>query len=71
MIEAAPPGDPTPAERPVFRMASSWLGSNRMGLVVVALMAHAGWGLLRESGRVLLEAAPADTSLGDIRRHLL
>lgn len=27
-------------------------------LVVVALMAHAGFGLLRDSGRVLLEAAP-------------
>ena len=27
-------------------------------LVVVGLMVHAGWGLLRDSGRILLEAAP-------------
>jgi cobalt-zinc-cadmium efflux system protein len=30
-------------------------------LVVAALMAKAGWGLLRDSGRVVLEAAPAGT----------
>jgi cobalt-zinc-cadmium efflux system protein len=40
-------------------------------LLVVALMLHAGWGLLVASGRVLLEVAPASTSLDDIRRHLL
>ncbi|MFE9611700.1 cation diffusion facilitator family transporter [Streptomyces sp. NPDC006012] len=37
-------------------------------LVVVALMAKAGYGLLRESGRIFLEAAPADVDpnlLGD------
>ncbi|MWA14577.1 cation diffusion facilitator family transporter [Streptomyces sp. BA2] len=37
-------------------------------LVVVALMVKAGYGLIRESGRILLEAAPADVdpdSLGD------
>lgn len=37
-------------------------------LMVVALMAKAGYGLLRESGRVFLEAAPADVdpdALGD------
>jgi cobalt-zinc-cadmium efflux system protein len=31
-------------------------------LVVVALMLHAGYGLLRDSGRIFLEAAPADLS---------
>lgn len=40
-------------------------------LVVVALMLHAAWGLLRDSGRVLLEAAPDDIDLDDIREHLL
>jgi cobalt-zinc-cadmium efflux system protein len=29
-------------------------------LVVAALMARAGWGLVRESGRIFLEAAPAN-----------
>jgi cobalt-zinc-cadmium efflux system protein len=40
-------------------------------LVVVALMLRAAWGLLRDSGRVLLEAAPEDLDLGDIKQHLL
>jgi cobalt-zinc-cadmium efflux system protein len=40
-------------------------------LVVVGLMVHAGWGLLRDSGRILLEGAPATTDLGAIRSHLL
>jgi len=39
-------------------------------LVVVALMFHAAWGLLRDSGRVLLEAAPAGVDLDQIRDHL-
>jgi len=40
-------------------------------LVVVALMVHAAWGLLRQAGRILLEAAPAGIDLPDLRRHLL
>jgi cobalt-zinc-cadmium efflux system protein len=40
-------------------------------LVVVGLMAHAAWQLLRASGRVLLEAAPEGVALADVRRHLL
>ncbi|SHG02537.1 cobalt-zinc-cadmium efflux system protein [Jatrophihabitans endophyticus] len=40
-------------------------------LLVVALMVKAAWGLLRESGRVLLEAAPEGVDLDEIRRHLL
>jgi len=39
-------------------------------LIVVGLMLHAAWGLLRDSGRVLLEAAPAGTDLNAIRDHL-
>lgn len=40
-------------------------------LLVVALMLKAAWGLLRDSGRILLEAAPDDMNLVDIRTHLL
>ena len=40
-------------------------------LLVVALMFHAAWGLLRDSGRILLEAAPPGTDLDQIRAHLL
>lgn len=40
-------------------------------LFVVALMLRAGWGLIRDSGRVLFEAAPDHIDLGDIRQHLL
>jgi cobalt-zinc-cadmium efflux system protein len=40
-------------------------------LIVVALMAKAAWELLRDSGRVLLEAAPEDTDLEEVRAHIL
>ena len=40
-------------------------------LLVVALMLKAAWGLLRDSGRVLLEAAPKGIDLADVRAHLL
>jgi cobalt-zinc-cadmium efflux system protein len=40
-------------------------------LVVVALMLHAAWGLLRDSGRILLETAPKGVDLDDLRAHLL
>ena len=39
-------------------------------LVVVALMLRAAWGLLRDSGRVLLEAAPSDVDINDLTAHL-
>jgi cobalt-zinc-cadmium efflux system protein len=35
-------------------------------LIVVALMLHAAWGLLRETGQILLEAAPAGYAPGEI-----
>jgi cobalt-zinc-cadmium efflux system protein len=38
---------------------------------VVALMLKASWELLRDSGRILLEAAPADMDLDEVRTHLL
>jgi len=40
-------------------------------LIVVALMLKASWELLHDSGRILLEAAPADMDLGEVRTHLL
>lgn len=40
-------------------------------LVVVALMLKAAYGLLRDSGRILLEAAPEGVDLEDIRQHLV
>ncbi len=39
-------------------------------LLVAALMAHAAWGLLRDAGRILLQAAPDDVSLDEIRSHI-
>ena len=40
-------------------------------LIVVALMLRAARGLLRDSGRVLLEAAPEGIDLDEVRTHLL
>lgn len=40
-------------------------------LVVVALMVQAAVGLLKASGRVLLEGAPENVDLDDVRAHLL
>jgi cobalt-zinc-cadmium efflux system protein len=40
-------------------------------LVVVALMVRAAWGLLRASGRILLEAAPEHFDLDEVRSHIL
>ena len=40
-------------------------------LVVVVLLLRASWGLLRGSGRVLLEAAPEQVDLSEVRAHLL
>jgi len=40
-------------------------------LVVVVLMLRAAWGLLRASGRVLLEAAPEHVDLLELRQHML
>ena len=40
-------------------------------LLVVALMLHAAWGLLRDSGRVLLEGAPDHMDLAVLREHIV
>ena len=40
-------------------------------LIVVVLMLHAAWGLLKDSGRILLEGTPEHIDLVAIRGHLL
>ncbi|HJQ07808.1 MAG TPA: cation diffusion facilitator family transporter [Nocardioides sp.] len=56
----------------VVILTTGWVRADAVAsLVVVALMLHSGWGLLRDSGRVLLEGAPAGTDLEGIREHLL
>ena len=40
-------------------------------LVVVALMAWAAWGLLRDAGRILLQATPDELDLADVRTRLV
>jgi len=40
-------------------------------LLVAALMLWTAWRLLREAGRILLQAAPDDLDLLEVRRHLL
>jgi cobalt-zinc-cadmium efflux system protein len=39
-------------------------------LLVVILMLWTAWGLLRDSGQILLQVAPADLDLNDVRTHL-
>jgi cobalt-zinc-cadmium efflux system protein len=39
-------------------------------LVIAALMLRAGWGLVRDAGRVFMEAAPAELSPADIGSHM-
>lgn len=52
-----------------------WTGWTRAdavaSLVVVVLLVRAAWGLLRESGLILLEAAPREVDIAEVRRHLL
>lgn len=40
-------------------------------LIVVGLMLHAAWGLLRDAGRILLEGVPEGVDLGEIRTHMM
>jgi cobalt-zinc-cadmium efflux system protein len=56
----------------VVILVTGWTKADSVAsLLVVVLMVRAGGALLAASGRVLLEAAPADTSLDGIRAHLL
>jgi cobalt-zinc-cadmium efflux system protein len=40
-------------------------------MFVVVLMLWTAWGLLRDSGHILLQAAPVDLDLNDVRAHLV
>jgi cobalt-zinc-cadmium efflux system protein len=40
-------------------------------VLVVTLMLWSSWGLLRDSGRILLQAAPDDLNLSDVRGYLV
>lgn len=56
----------------VVILLTGWTRADAVAsLVVVALMLHAAWGLLRDSGRILLEGAPEDVDIDAIRNHLL
>ncbi|MEU8196759.1 cation diffusion facilitator family transporter [Microbispora amethystogenes] len=50
--------------------ATGWSRADALAaLVVAALMLKAGWGLVRDSGRVFMEAAPAGMSPAEIGRR--
>jgi cobalt-zinc-cadmium efflux system protein len=56
----------------VVILLTDWVRADAIAsLVVVALMVRAAWSLLRDSGRVLLEGAPRDIELAEVRGHLL
>jgi cobalt-zinc-cadmium efflux system protein len=51
---------------------TSWQRADSIAsLAVVALMAWAAWGLLRDAGRILLQATPEELDLDDVRSRLL
>jgi cobalt-zinc-cadmium efflux system protein len=56
----------------VVILTTGWTQADAIAsLLVVGLMLKASWGLLRDSGRVLLEAAPEGMNLEAVRAHLL
>lgn len=53
-------------------LTTGWTPADTIAtLVVVVLMLHAAWGLLKQSGRVLLEGAPEHVDLDQLRACLL
>ena len=55
----------------VIIIFSGWERADAIAsLFVVALMAKTSWGLLRDAGRILLEASPENLDLSDVRIHL-
>jgi cobalt-zinc-cadmium efflux system protein len=55
----------------VVIVVSHWQRADAVAsLVVVALMAYAAWGLLRDAGRILLQGTPDNLDLVDVRTHL-
>jgi cobalt-zinc-cadmium efflux system protein len=55
----------------VVVIAAHWERADAVAsLVVVVLMARSAWGLLRDAGKILLQASPDDLDLVDVRAHL-
>jgi cobalt-zinc-cadmium efflux system protein len=55
----------------VIIVVSHWQRADAVAsLLVVALMAYAAWGLLRDAGRILLQGTPDNLDLDDVRTHL-
>lgn len=53
-------------------LLTGWMRADAVAsLVVVALMVRAGWSLVRDSGTVLMEGAPAGVDLVEVEQHLL
>ncbi len=56
----------------VVILATSWYQADAIAsLFVVALMGVASWGLLRDAGRILLQASPEELDVDEVRNHLL
>jgi cobalt-zinc-cadmium efflux system protein len=56
----------------VVILATGWARADAVAsLVVVGLMLHSSWGLLRDSGHILLEGTPDGVDLMTVRTHLL
>jgi cobalt-zinc-cadmium efflux system protein len=52
-------------------LLTGWSRADALGsLVIAVLMFRAAWPLLRDSGRILLQGAPEEVSLDEVRRHL-
>lgn len=52
-------------------LATGWARADAIAsLVVVLLMARTAYGLLRDSGRILLEGSPENVSLEEVRAHI-
>ncbi len=52
-------------------VVTHWLRADSIAsLLIVILMLWTSWGLLRDSGRILLQAAPEDLDLADVRHHV-
>ncbi len=55
----------------VIVLTTGWMAADAVAaLIVAALMIKAGWGLLRDSWRIFLEAAPRGIDVADIDRDL-
>ncbi len=52
-------------------LSTGWTGADALlSLAVAALLARSAWGLLRDSGRILLEAAPKGLDVREVALHV-